>query len=349
MVPAPARHSRLVISRRKRGFQRPRRWAACGAALLLLALALDYLLYPLCSRPGGRSFNRGQNGLWLRYRWYFGERNDQDTRMLALRLRGQQIHYAYFHVRHITRGGTLRYHRLAAARRLVAALHREAPSVKAIAWIYAGNARQESTGIGPLALADPAVRRAMVREARWLVTACGFDGVQWDYEICDNGDPDFLRLLQETHAALPAGKLLSAAVPMWLPAPFQRWGWSEAYFGRVAATCDQLAVMCYESGIYLPRGYVWLVHQQAVHVTQAVARGNPRCRVLLGLPTYGHGGLSHHAWAENIRMALKGVREGLADPSANRSVFAGVALFADYTTQPEEWETYRALWLGARQ
>ncbi len=133
---------------------------------------------------------------------------------------------------------------------------------------------------------------------------------------------------------MPAGKLLSAAVPMWLPPPFQPWGWSEADFAEVAESCDQIAVMCYDSGIYLPRGYVWLLHQQAVHVTRAVARGNPRCRVLLGVPTYGSSGLSHNAWAESIRMALKGVREGLADGHAERSVFAGVALFADYTTQP---------------
>jgi glycosyl hydrolase family 18 (putative chitinase) len=327
--------------------QRRRRWLACGAVLLALSLAADYALYPGLSRPGGTTANRGENGLWLRYQWYFGERSDRDPHLLAARLREQQIRYAYFHVRHITGHGTLRYHKLADARRLIATLHRDAPTVKVIAWLFAGNARLASTGVGEVDLADPAVRKTMVGEARWLVNECGFDGVQWDYEICDNGDPAFLRLLQETRAALPAGKLLTAAVPMWLPAPFQRWGWSEMYLAQVAARCDQLAVMCYDSGIYLPRGYVWLVHQQGVHVTQAVARGNPRCRVLLGLPTYGQGGLSHHAWAENLRMALKGVREGLADPRANRSVFAGVALFADYTTQPEEWETYRALWLAA--
>lgn len=103
--------------------------------------------------------------------------------------------------------------------------------------------------------------------------------------------------------------------------------------------------MCYDTGLYLPRAYVWLTRRQAIHVTRAVARGNPRCRVLLGLPTYARGGSSHHAPAENLWMALKGVREGLASPAADRTVFAGVAPFADYTTQPEEWETYRTLWL----
>src|SRR5262249_38979096 len=134
---------------------------------------------------------------------------------------------------------------------------------------------------------------------------------------------DFLALLRETRAALPAGCILSAAVPMWFPAPLGRCGWSDTYFGRVAASCDQLAVMCYDSGVYLPRAYAWLVSQQAVHVTRAVGISNPHCRVLLGLPTYGRGGLSHHAPAENLRVALVGVRAGLADPRADRAAFAG--------------------------
>jgi Glycosyl hydrolases family 18 len=334
-----------MISRRS-ARRRPRRW---GRALLVLLLLLaDYALYPHLSPVGGPSGNRGENGLWLRYRWYFGQRSVAEVRTLARRLTEQQIRYAYFHVRHICRDGTLRYHYPAAARRLVAALHRDAPSVRVIAWVYAGN-RRHAPELQEVDLANTAVRRRMVAEARWLVTECGFDGVQWDYEICEDGDPHFLALLRETRAALPRGKLLSVAAPVWLPAPFQRWGWSEGYFARVAADCDQLAVMCYDTGIYLPRGYVWLVHQQAVTVTRAVAHGNPRCRVLLGLPTYGRGGLSHHAYAENLRLALKGVREGLADPRAGRSVFAGVAPFADYTTQPDEWKTYRKLWLNGSE
>jgi hypothetical protein len=39
------------------------------------------------------------------------------------------------------------------------------------------------------------------------------------------------------------------------------------------------------------------------------------------------------------------VREGLADARANPYMFAGVAPVTDYTTQPEEWAAYRALWL----
>lgn len=37
--------------------------------------------------------------------------------------------------------------------------------------------------------------------------------------------------------------------------------------------------------------------------------------------------------------------EGMDSSSAQPSALAGVALFADWTTQPEEWETYQRLWL----
>lgn len=325
-----------------------RRWIGRAAGLLLLLLALDYALYPRLASVGGRALNRGENGIWLRYTWYFGKRSEGEVRTLARQLHDNQIRYAYFHVRYARRSGVLRYHYPESARSLVKALRREAPDVKALAWVFAGNEliQGDGVGLGP-DLADPAVRRRMVSEARWLVETCGFDGVQCDYEICEDGDPHFLALLRETREALPEGALLSAAVPIWLPRPVFHIGWREEYYARVARECDQLAVMCYDTGIYLPRAYAWLTRRQVVHTTRAAARGNPKCRILIGLPTYGRGGPSHHAPAENIRMGIKGVREGLGTPGPAPPTFAGIALFADYTTQPEEWATYRRLWLRA--
>lgn len=321
-------------------FSKKQVWRRIAAlfGILLCLLLLDYDLYPRLARPTGPSFNRGENGLWLRYKWYFGE--ETNVSVLAERLQTQQIRYAYFHVRDITKDGMLRYHHPEVATRLVRPLHRQLPKTKIIAWVYAGNV----AGKGNVDLSRPEVRQKMVQEAVWLVTDCGFDGVQWDYEICPSGDADFLRLLRETRTALPHGKLLSVAVPLWLPAPLSQLGWRESDFSDVAGVCDQMTVMCYDSGCYLPRTYVWLVHQQVVHVTRAVAQRNKNCRVLFGVPTYGAGGLSHHAPAENIGMALIGVRAGLADPQSSPSVAAGVAVFADYTTQSSEWQTYQKWW-----
>lgn len=324
-----------------------RRWGRrlIGAALLALLIALlDYYLFPYGSKPDGPTYNRGENGLWLRYTWYFGKHSAAEVQQLARHLKERRIRNAYFHVRSITKAGTLQYRKEAEVRRLTSALHQAAPPVRLFAWVYVGNRR----GQGEVDLSSPTVRQAMVKEAQWLVGSAGFDGVQWDYEISDDGDPDFLSLLHETRTALPPQKQLSVATPMWLPGPLQRWGWSDGYFRLAAAQCDQMTVMCYDSGFWTPRSYVWLVRQQALHVPQDAAQSAHNCRVLLGLPTYGDGFRSHNPRAENLRLALRGVREGLHDPGAQLSTFEGVALFADYTTDDKDWQTYSDLWLTGR-
>jgi hypothetical protein len=315
-----------------------------AAVVCLLLVAVDYLAYPRLAHIGGCSLNTGENGLWLRYTWYFGKWQDTDLQKLARRLQSGQIRYGYFHVREVAPNGHLRYHYLTSARRLTAALHREAPGTKAIAWVYAGNERTYSSDRADLS--NPAVRQTMTKEAAWLVNDCGFDGVQWDYEVCGDGDQRLLALLDETRAVLPKGKIISVCTPMWYPWPWPRgYRWSEEYFAAVAARCDQLTVMCYDSMMYLPRAYVWLVRQQAPHVTRAIAGRNPECRVLLGVPNYGRGGPFHNPHAENIRLALKGVREGLSDRQTLSSSFAGISIFADWTTTPDEWQQWSQLWL----
>jgi hypothetical protein len=318
------------------------RWAAGGLGLAVAWFAIDYYAYPYGSFTNAPTANWGENGLWLRYTWYFGEKSDDERRELAHRLTDNQIRYAYFHVRFIHRDGSLHFRHAGQARILTAALHREAPGVKLLAYAYAASRKGE----GPFVdLTNLTVRKRMASEAAWLVRECGFDGVQWDYEICADGEPGYLDLLRETRAAMGPGKLLSVATPVWYPWPLGRLAWSESYFGAVARECDQMAVMVYDTGFVTPRSYAWLARQQAIHVTRAVARSNPKCRVLLGIPTYGTGFRSHNPRAENIEIALKAVREGMADPAANPQVFAGVTLFADYTTDSSEWASYQRLWL----
>ena len=320
---------------------RRRFWKGLGiAALVIIGLAaLDYRLYPSLFPPGGRSFDRGQNAIWLDDGWYRGT-STEPVDQLAARLRAAGITEAYFHVRYIGKSGYLRFHCPVQARALVARMHQLAPGIRAIAWIYAGNRR----GLTGLDLGDAGLRARMAGEARWLTTTCGFDGVQWDYEICANGDPGLPLLLQATRAAIPAGKTISVATGLWLPGGLARWGWSEAYFGQVAANCDELAVMGYDSGMTWPRAYVWLIRQECLRVTRAAAAGNPRCRVVIGLPTYRDGGPSHNPWAENLELGLKGVRESFgAEAPAN---FQGIALFSDSTTRASDWGNFQRFWRG---
>lgn len=307
------------------------------AAVLASAWSADYWFFPL-AEPAGRVVNHGTNGLWLHYTWAMGQFEYEEPKRLASRLKRNGIKDAYFHVRSIDIDGVLKYRYELKPRKLNDAMAAVDPKLRRIAWIYAGN----SQGEGFVDLDNPTVRHKMVEQAVWLVDQ-GFDGVQWDYEICPDGDPNLLKLLDETRAALPAGKYLGAAVPTWYPGPLGRFGWSESYFGKVAQKCDGLAVMAYDSAMYTPRAYVWWVSEQVAHITKAVASANPRCEVTMGVPTYGDGTPSHNPHAENLRMALMGVRNGLAS-HADLRVWRGVALFADYTTGDAEWDDFAKLW-----
>jgi hypothetical protein len=308
------------------------------AAALALSVA-DYWIYPRISKPSGRVVNRGENALWLRYTWAFGERSPDDAARLAERLESHGIRDAYFHVRSILPDGSLKYRGRLRTEELNRRMELLAPKVRRIAWIYAGNPQ----GLGAVDLARSEVRRQMADEAEWLVKEGGLDGVQWDYEICPDGDQNLLRLLEETRKVLPSEAFLGAAVPGGYPPPLSGFGWSPGYFGEVAKRCDGVAIMAYDSAAYLPRAYVGWITQQTILVTRAVAAANPHCRVILGVPTYGDGTPSHNPHAENLRLALLGVRNGLAN-GADLAVWQGVGLFADYTTDENEWRTFDELW-----
>jgi hypothetical protein len=329
---------------------RPRKRRGCGCGIVLLVLlallAVDYFAYPGSVKPGGPSENRGENGLWIRNTWYRGV-SPEPLEALAARVRDGGITSVYCHVRYLKPDGTLQYRAATAAKKLTAALHELAPDATLYAWIYIGNELSHAEGkLPPVELADPTVRAAAVREAQWLIEECGFDGIQWDYEICANRDSRLTALLDDTRHALP-GVPVSVCTPIWTPWPVTEfYGWDATFFGAIAQRCDQLTVMNYDTAMVLPRWYVACTREQTAQVTRAVQRGNPDCRVFIGVPTYGQGAgsPSHIAHAENLRMALIGVRDGLTDRRAEHGTFAGVALFADYTTDEKEWALYRKMW-----
>ena len=292
--------------------------------IIFSLLVADYWAYPYGTELSGRSHNKGENGLWLRYTWYFGERSEMEIAVLASSLRRRGIRYAYFHVRYITKTGSLEFRKPMWGEMVTKTIGMVSPGVVPVAWIYVD---------GSVDLANPDVRKKMVGEAEWLVGRCGFKGIQWDYEPCPSGDAGFLALLEETRSALPNAHL-SVASPVWYPWPLTGLGWTEDYFHEVGKRCDQIAVMCYDTGFYTPRSYAWLVRGQADRLPKAAAPA----QVILGLPTYGPGFRSHNPRAENLRIALKAVRDG--------SSVAGIALFADYTTDDEEWAWYDKAWRG---
>ena len=315
-----------------------------AALVLALAVGLDYALYPRLAGVGGEPHPGGGNGVWMRYWWYNGDRPAEELPGVVADLRARGISQLYFNVGQVGADGRLQRGRPESARRMIAAL--KGSSATPIAWAIALNPGMG----GQVDISDPAVRVAMVEEARWLVADCGFRGVQWDWEYARGATDELLALLHETRAALPEGAIISIATPAWRPWPTGAFGWREDDFARIAPECDQICVMCYDTAMFLPRAYVGLTRGQVLRVAPAVAAANPDCRVLIGVPTYGdpNSAPSHHAHAENLRMALKGLREGntLLQRRHPGVPIPAAAIFANWTTEPPEWRTWDEVWVG---
>ncbi|RYX82484.1 hypothetical protein EON83_19375 [bacterium] len=298
-----------------------------------VVLALDYALYPL-GETSAPKFDSAQNGVWLAFDFAQGKSKETPPH-LAARMRDEGFKDLYFHVRYIGESGRLRYNIHQTARKFNAQLKVSDPKLRRFAWLYIGNER----GITGVDIARPEIRARIVNECSNLISD-GFDGIHLDYEICSDGDADFLTLLDDIGTRIQ-GHPLSVATPMWLPSPLGAYGWSEAYFTRVAARSDQIVVMAYDSALYFPRHYSWLIRQQCWRVPSAAKGTN--CRVIIGVPSYEDGGPSHHLHSENLRVSLRAVREGLVD-NPNANLVDGVALFADYSTKPSEWIVWRRDW-----
>src|SRR6185295_20422448 len=103
---------------------------------------------------------------------------------------------------------------------------------------------------------------------------------------------DFLRLLDELHAALPKGKLLSiAAYPpptRWHPYPDVHW--DEVYFRQVSSHADQMVVMMYDTSLKVPKIYQSLMASW----TREVLAWSGEKPVLLGLPAYEDANVEYH-------------------------------------------------------
>lgn len=335
---ARCKRHRQKMNKASKSIGKGRKLLLLLALLISMALTADALLYPrlCCSTAPATTYNRGANAIWLRYLWYFGKHSDAALSSLIDKLKQGQFKYLYFHVRSLDEQGKLMHRYKENALTINTRIKNEMPGAKSIAWIYVQSvylqAKQKTTDIS-----KSDIRQNMVKEAKYLVEECGFDGIQWDYEFYPSGNKDMLALLDETRRALP-NAYISVATPCWYPGTL--WGFSDSDFKELAAHCDQIAVMCYDTFFYYPRAYSWLVAQQAKHVTRACTLANQesekqsgqddaglmggqpqsqtkpqtkphKCSVILGLPVYDEGTAGHLTHSENLRTALAGVNAGL--------------------------------------
>lgn len=325
------------------------RWARRGVAGLALAAivvpagAAAALWLQGTGTPPAGTVTRGRDALWLGHAWVDGRRSQTDAERLSATLRGTGVRDLYVHVGPLDDRGRLDPALRPRAAWAVRALHTALPGARVLAWVGG------VVGRGRLDLDRPEVVQAVATTAG-PVLADGFDGVQYDLEPVVSGGPGLLAVLDAARPAIAAhGGILSVAASQVEPMPglaglTAAAGagvalWSHAYLAAVARRVDQVVVMAYDTGLPTEPLYRGYVARQTRLALRAVA---PPTDLLLGVPAFHDENPGHHAGAETVRAAVRGVRMGLAD-DIHRVRF-GVAMYVDFAATASDWEAYRAGW-----
>ena len=213
----------------------------------------------------------------------------------------------------------------------------ELPEVRVSPWLG-----QEVKGI--LDLDDPPPGACLDGAPTWSL---GFDGVHYNFEPVNNGDPELLDLLH-TRAPSAAGRS-PPPPPRSNRSPSPAASSARRRPRQVLVTrllppgrgpTDQVAIMTYDT--YLPfRG-----------PTAVTSYGRARWRwssppddktILIGAPAYHDHGLSWLDEAESVEGAAQGARLALTSHGVPRERF-GLALYVDFAATEEDWEEYDRFW-----
>lgn len=317
--------------------------AVAALLLVLPGVAAATLTIQFTGTPAPWAKSTGHDALWLGHMWVDGRKNAADVKALAVRLRKTGIKDLYVHSGPFDLDGTLPPAKYSRAAEFLKEIRAELPKVRISAWLG-------QKVDGGLDLDDATARQRVLDGARAVMTA-GFDGVHYDFEPVGDSDAEFLQLLTGTRQVVGKG-LLSVSTPQIEPFPLTRplahvaighdKYWSPAYFTKVAALTDQVAIMTYDSFLPSELLYGGYVVRQATLALDLVPENKT---ALIGAPAYHDHGLSWGDAAESVATAAEGARLALTSHGTRRELF-GLALYVDFAATPEDWKEYEQAWLN---
>ena len=332
---------------------RPMRVVRIGLyAMLVLTGVLVFDIVVLViyfgSLPDRMARSGGPNALWAEHEWVGEAHTEAEYDALAGELQANRITDVFFHVGPLSADGSIDPLLYPNAATLIAELEARLPELRAQAWI----GQKEKRGGGPLDLAEPAVRSAIVETARGFLEL-GFDGIHYNIEPVTSGNKSLLALLDETRPVVAAaGAVLSLAADEIEPYPGARrlarrffpdaHLWSSDYYEAIAERTDQIAVMMYDTAI----PYAWAYSAAVAWVTRLTWHNIGTNNVLfIGVPTSEETTAGFDPAAENIESALTGIARTMPSDRDSPRMF-GLAIYADWTTDEAEWAVWRRHWLG---
>jgi hypothetical protein len=313
--------------------------------LLLLSLAGAAAIAWWVWQPSPRSsrkFDRGLNGLWVGHQWYTGKRvrgggliGPGERQAFVNLIQRHHIKFVFVHAGPLEENGSIADPPTAFG----STLRRDTPDIEWIPWL-GGDTRK-------LHLGDPNWRANVVRTVISLRDS-GFRGVHFDLEPVDDREPGYLELFDELRNALGKDFLLSHATrragPFGVAAgPMGKWFWSESFYRATMARTDQTVLMAYDTSLNVKKNYIAFVsHETGLLLDWAC--GAPPHRVLIGIPSYEDVPRLSNPKVENIENAALGVRAALEAKPARQQCLDGVAVYAEWVTDEDEWAAYEKNW-----
>lgn len=103
--------------------------------------------------------------------------------------------------------------------------------------------------------------------------------------------------------------------------------------------------MMYETAAPFYWLYGNVVEWETKHILRIIDKGT---FLFMGIPTYEDKRWTFHQYAENIKTAIKGIQNGLIRVENSMKGKFGIALYAAWTTDNDEWLYFRTHWLNEK-
>jgi len=156
----------------------------------------------------------------------------------------------------------------------------------------------------------------------------GFDGIHVDIEaIPSEQREDYLRLLERLGREVPKNKFVSV-YPGTISVDGKTnsvWVWSLNYYQQVADRADIVSVSGYDSGSESAQEYSAYLNEQI----NAILSREWNTNLFFTVPT-------HKSYPETLDNSLGAYSDALN--SANDNPFTGISVFAEWTTDDNEWK-----------
>jgi hypothetical protein len=322
--------------------RKKRVWITALVAGMIVVAMLLYWFW----NPGPSSmiaFDKKTNGIWVGHQWFTGKNvKTGDSVTVAERdrfidqLRSYGIRTVFVHAGPICNDGSIADRPAS----FFNELQKAAPEMLFLPWI-GGDVKRYN-------LKSPAWRAALISTV-WKLQCQGVKGIHIDIEPLTTFHPGYVELLKELRLSLESDFYISHATKRVSPVelnvwPVTKYFWTKAFYKSCMRYTDQTVLMGYDTCIKLKKLYTASIAMQTKKLLEC-STDFPGHTFMIGIPSYEDNPDFHDPEVENVHTAVSGVRAALETVKQAPVNFEGVALYAHWTTTPDEWRWFEVYWM----